>query len=158
MCVYDANIKILCLNSKGLWSITLWTSKSFAHKIPKMPLGSLQALPKSLGVFCLYKKKKIALKLFWLSSVDSLNMDGLWSFYAPSSIDDIIVFAPAVCLQKTLTLVITFEWQAKELSYFTCLFLVVRPFLWCQGHLWRSWSNIKVTFSKKKKKWQVWGH
>ena len=38
-----------------------------------------------------------------------------------------------------------------ELSYFTFVFLVVRPFVWYQGegHLFGSRSNIKVTYLKK---------
>ena len=41
------------------------------------------------------------------------------------------------------------------LSYFTYIFIVVRPFLCCQGHLSSLRSNIKVTLKKetaKKKK------
>ena len=41
---------------------------------------------------------------------------------------------PSVCLSvrpsKTLTLVITFDWYVLGLSYFTCIFLMVRPFIW----------------------------
>ena len=43
----------------------------------------------------------------------------------------------SVCLQKTFKLAVgsvrAFEWDVFGLSYFTCVFFVVRPFLWCQG-------------------------
>ena len=50
------------------------------------------------------------------------------------------------CLQKTLTLAITLVSQVSnnELSYFTCVFLIVRPFLWCQGYLSMSILDIKA--------------
>ena len=43
-------------------------------------------------------------------------------------------------LAKNFILTITFAVKVIELSYFTCVFLVVRPFLWYkgQGHLSRS--------------------
>ena len=49
----------------------------------------------------------------------------------------------SVCLQKTVTLGITFEWQMIQLTYFTRVFLVVQHFLCCQGqgHLSMSRSH-----------------
>ena len=38
-------------------------------------------------------------------------------------------FCPVSLQKKSSTFAITFEWKEIELSYFTCLFLVVRPFL-----------------------------
>ena len=35
--------------------------------------------------------------------------------------------------KKKKNLAITFEWYVIELLYFTCVFLIVRPFLWYQG-------------------------
>jgi hypothetical protein len=34
---------------------------------------------------------------------------------------------------KTLSLVITFDWLVLGLSYFTSVFLLARPFIWCHG-------------------------
>ena len=50
-----------------------------------------------------------------------------------------------------MALAIAFEWLVIELSYFACVGLLVRPFLWyqCQGHISGLRSNIKVTFFKK---------
>jgi hypothetical protein len=36
---------------------------------------------------------------------------------------------------KTLTLAISFEWQVIGLSYFTCAFLMTRPFYWYHNFL-----------------------
>ena len=67
--------------------------------------------------------------------------------YTPASIDrGHIVFALSVCPQKNLTLVITFECQVIQLSYFIC----GKTFLWYQGQGLLSRSNIKVTFFTKK--------
>ena len=46
---------------------------------------------------------------------------------------------------------ITFECELIKLSYFTCVFRLVRPFLRYEGegHLSRSKSNITVTVFKK---------
>ena len=71
-------------------------------------------------------------------------------FLPPTPIDwlgDIFFALSVVCKKKTLTFARTFEWYMIELSYFTCVFLVVRLSLLYQGqgHLTR--SNIKVTSS-----------
>ena len=59
----------------------------------------------------------------------------------------IIIFCPvrlSVCPQKTLMLVTTFEIVIK-FSYFLCVVVGVRPFLWYQGQVPLSRSNIKVS-------------
>jgi hypothetical protein len=69
---------------------------------------------------------------------------------------------PSVCLsvcQQTLTLVITFDWLVLDLSYFTCVFLLARPFIWYHDldplifdrgvwNLWRGpfWLNQSSSF------------
>ena len=52
----------------------------------------------------------------------------------------------------TLTLKITFEWQEVELSYFTCVLIVIRSFLWYQSQCRLQRLNIQFTFFYKKKK------
>ena len=48
--------------------------------------------------------------------------------------------------QKPLTFFIIVEWLIIELSYFTCIFLVVKPILCYQGQGHLSRSTGKVTF------------
>ena len=74
------------------------------------------------------------------------------AFYAPASVDrGHTVFYLLVCLYTNLsvcpqkkppTLAITFEWCVIELSYFTCVFLVVRLLLWYQGQVLRSFKKM----------------
>ena len=46
---------------------------------------------------------------------------------------------------------ITFEWKMMGNSNVTCVFLVVRPILWGQGHLPRTSQKLKLYFFFKKK-------
>jgi hypothetical protein len=78
----------------------------------------------------------------WLQSCGKL-------FYAPVLKDrGHIVFGLSiclsVCLQKTLTLAISFEWHVIGLSYFICVFLMTRPFYWYQNF----WPWSLTHFSK----------
>jgi hypothetical protein len=66
----------------------------------------------------------------------------------------------SICLSaKTLTLVITFDLLVLGLSYFTCVFLLARPFIWYHDldplifdleicNLWRGpfWLSLLVNF------------
>ena len=55
-------------------------------------------------------------------------------FMPPSMFNTIFCLVSlSVCTQKTLTLAISFTCSVKEISYFTCVFLGLRPFLWHQG-------------------------
>ena len=72
--------------------------------------------------------------------------------YTSSFLPFCLSFCPFARKKKNeIKLAITFKWSVIQLSYFTCVFLGVRPFLWYQGqdHLPRSRSNIKVTLSAK---------
>jgi hypothetical protein len=50
---------------------------------------------------------------------------------------------------KTLTLAISFEWQMIRLSYFICVFFMMRPFYWYQN-CWSCDLDLEVwpTFQK----------
>ena len=75
-------------------------------------------------------------------NVSVLSFEPQLSFYVYTLIN-LVHFLPSlsaclsiflsVCLQNTLTLAINFEWYVIKLTYFTCVFVVVRHFLWCQG-------------------------
>ena len=85
----------------------------------------------------LQRKEKMPVTVFLCPHINRLGAYSVCSVCLP------------VCPQKTLTLVITFEWQVIELSYFICVLLLVRYFLWYQGQGHLSKCSTKVTLFEK---------